>query len=66
MAAAPATGRTPELDRLLADADPWNAYADRINAKALAAGLVTADELARNRAACQAALARLTAQADAA
>ena len=59
MAAAPATGRTPELARLLADADAWNAYADRINAKALAAGLVTAEELERNRRASQAVLARL-------
>ena len=59
MSAAPATGRTPELARLLDDAQAWNAYADRMNAKALAAGLVTADELERNRQAAQAALDRL-------
>jgi hypothetical protein len=53
MSAAPATGRS-------ADADAWNAWADRINAKALAAGLVTAEQLAAQRTACQAALARLT------
>ena len=59
MAATPATDRTPELARLLADAAAWNAYADRINAKALAAGLVTAEELERSRKECQAAIRAL-------
>ena len=48
MAAVPATGRTDraqDLARHVTDADAWNAYAARMNAKALAAGLVTAAEL---------------------
>ncbi len=66
MAVVPATGRTDraqDLARRVADAEGWNAYAARMNAKALAAGLVTTDELARNRQASQAALAALTARA---
>ena len=59
MSATPATCRTADLDRLLADAVAWNRYAERMNAKVLAAGLVTAEELARDRQACQAALTRL-------
>ncbi len=61
MSATPARGRTPELDRLIADAEAWNAWAERMNAKALAAGLVTAEELERYRAAAQAARDRLAA-----
>jgi hypothetical protein len=59
MGALPATGRTPEVARLIADAEAWNAWAETINAKALAAGLVTAEELERYRRASQAALDRL-------
>ena len=59
MGTTPARGRTPELDRLIADANAWNAWAEKINAKALAAGLVTAEELELNRQASQAALDRL-------
>ena len=44
-----------------ADVAAWNAYAARMNAMALAAGLVTAAELARDRRASQAALVRLQA-----
>ena len=54
---------SPERAQLIADAEAWNRWAARMNAKALAAGLVTAAELARDRQASQAALARLQAQA---
>ncbi len=61
---ADGTERTIHAERaqFLADAAAWNRYARRMNAKALAAGLVTATELARDRRASQAALARLQAQ----
>ena len=67
-AATPATGRiqggvanvnTTNLDQLLADAEAWNRWAASVNAKALAAGLVTAAELARDRERGHAARARL-------
>ena len=53
---------SPERARLIADAEAWNAYAAGMNAKAVAAGLVTAAEIERNRQVSQAALARLSAQ----
>ena len=37
------------VHQLIADIEAWNCYAARMNAKALAAGLVTAEELARDR-----------------
>ncbi len=45
--------------RLIADAEAWNRYAARMNAKALRAGLVTAEELAQDRTAAEEALGRL-------
>lgn len=60
MAAVPASGRTQDLAQHIADAEAWNAYAARMNAKSVMAGLVTADEIARNRQTSQAALARLS------
>ena len=45
--------------RLIADAEGWNRYAARMNAKAIAAGLVTAEEVAQGRRASEEALARL-------
>ena len=66
MAVVPASGRTDRAQGLaqrIADAEAWNTYAARMNAKAVAAGLLTADEIARNRQASQAALASLRAQA---
>ena len=62
MAVVPASGRTDRAQGLaqrIADAEGWNAYAARMNAKALAAGLVTAAELARDRQASQVAQASL-------
>ena len=50
------------LTQLLEDAERWNAYAARMNAKALAAGIVTAEQLQQDRQASEAALARLRAQ----
>ena len=47
-----------ERAQILADIAAWNRWAAGINAKALAAGLVTAAELARDRQARQAALVR--------
>ena len=58
MAAVPAADRTHETAQRVADAEAWNRYAARWNAKALASGLVTAAKIARNRQASQAALAR--------
>ena len=62
MAAVPATSRTHDLTRLLEDAERWNAYAAKMNAKALAAGIVTAEQLERDRATTEANLARLRAR----
>ena len=62
MGAVTATSRTHDLTRLLEDAERWNAYAAKMNAKALAAGIVTAEQLERDRQASQAALARLRAR----
>ena len=45
--------------RLIADAAAWNRYAARMNAKAIAAGLVSAEEVAQARTAVEEALARL-------
>ena len=52
-----------ERAQALADIAAWNRWAARINAQALAAGLVTAAELARDRQASQTALVRLQAPA---
>ena len=35
----------PEVRQMLEESRRWNAYADRMNRKALAAGIVTADQL---------------------
>lgn len=48
-----------ELAQLVSDAQAWNRWASRINAKALAAGLVTAETLEANRQASRGASARL-------
>ena len=53
---------SPERARLIADAEAWNRYARRMNQKALERGLVTAEQLARDRQASEAALARLRAR----
>ena len=53
---------TPERARLIADAEAWNVYARRMNQKALERGLVTAEQLERDRQASEAALARLRAK----
>ncbi len=50
---------SPERARLLADVERWQAYAHRMNAKAIAAGLVTVEEVAQGRKAAEEALARL-------
>ena len=57
-----ATRRAHDLARLLEDAERWNAYAAKMNAKALAAGIVTAEQLERDRQATEANLARLRAR----
>ena len=62
MSAVTALGWTHDLARLLEDAERWNAYAAKMNAKALAAGIVTAEQLARDWQASEAALARLRAR----
>ena len=54
-----AADRAAAIARMLDDARRWNDWAERMNAKALAAGLVTAEELERNRQAAEAAIARL-------
>ena len=51
--------RAAAVARMLDDARRWNEWADRMNAKALAAGLVTAEQLERDRQSCEAAIARL-------
>ena len=50
---------SPERARLIADAEAWQAYAARMNAKAVAAGLVSAGEVAQGRTATEEALVRL-------
>ena len=50
---------SPERAQLLEDARRWNEWAEAMNAKAIAAGLVTAEEVAQGRTATEAALARL-------
>ncbi len=50
---------SPERARLITDAEAWNRYAARMNAKAIAAGLVSAEEVAQGRKAAEEALARL-------
>ena len=62
MATVTATSRTHDLARLLEDAERWNQWAARMNAKALAAGIVSAEQLARDRATTEANLARLRAR----
>ena len=66
MSATPAASRTADLDRLLADAAAWNRWADQMNQRALALGLVSPAELERDRAIAQAATARLQARLEAA
>ena len=72
MAAVTATGRTQasavsrdtalEIAQLISDAEAWNCYARKMNQRALERGLVTAEQLARDRATSEAALARLRAR----
>ena len=50
------------IHQMNADVEAWNCYAARINAKAITAGLVTAEEVARDRKQAQDALARLRGQ----
>ncbi len=50
---------SPERAQLIADAEAWQAYAARMNAKAIAAGLVSVEEVAQGRKAAEEALARL-------
>ena len=50
---------TPERAQLLEDARRWNEWAAKMNAKAIAAGIVTAEQVERDRQATQAALDRL-------
>ena len=49
-----------EIINLINDAEAWNRYAARMNARAIAAGLVTAEEVARARKATEEALTRLS------
>ena len=58
-APTPDADRRRDLDRLVADAEAWNAYAARMNEKAIAAGLVTREQVEQDRQATQAALDRL-------
>ena len=62
-APTPDADRRRDLDRLVADAEAWNAYAARMNEKAIAAGLVTREQVERDRAASRASLDRLTQKA---
>ena len=50
---------SPERAQLLADAERWQAYAARMNAKAVAVGLVSAEEVAQGRKAAEEALVHL-------
>ncbi len=59
MSTAPARDRIADLTQFVADAEAWNAYAARMNAKASAAGLVSAEEVAQGRKAAEEALGRL-------
>lgn len=52
----------PDQAQLLTDADRWNEYADRMNAKAIAAGIVDAEIVAANRRRSQLARAELLAR----
>ena len=47
------------IHQLIADVEAWNCYAARMNAKALAAGLVSEEELVVNRTCSQYHLDRL-------
>ena len=58
----PRIARSEDLTRLITDAEGWNRWAARMNAKALAAGIVTAEQLRRDRQATEANLARLRAR----
>ena len=62
-APTPDADRRRDLDRLVADAEAWNAHAARMNEKAIAAGLVTREQVERDRQASQAALDRLSQRA---
>ena len=59
MSATPATDWTHDLAQLLADAEAWNQWAAKMNEKAIAAGIVTREQVERDRQATQAALDRL-------
>ena len=50
---------SPERVQMIEDARRWNEWAARMNARAIAAGLVTAEEVAQGRIAAEAALTRL-------
>ena len=52
---------SPERAQRIDDAERWQAYARRMNDRAIAAGLVSPEEVAQGRARAQEALARLRA-----
>lgn len=52
-------GLPTDVAQMLAEADRWNVYADRMNRKALRLGLVTADQLAEAERAAKRAIRRV-------
>ena len=58
----PRIARSEDLTRLITDAEGWNRWAAWVNAKALARGIVTAEQLAQDRVTTEANLARLRAR----
>ena len=53
---------SPSREQMAADAERWNIYARKVNQRALERGLVTAEQLGRDRQASEAALGRLRAR----
>ena len=53
---------SPSREQMAADVRAWNIYARRMNQKALERDLVTAEQLAQDRATTEANLARLRAR----
>ena len=51
-----------EIRQLVVDAERWNRWAAKVNARAVASGLVTTEEVAQGREQAQDALARLRGQ----
>ena len=52
----------PSREQMAADVRAWNIYARKMNQRALERGLVTAEQLAQDRATTEANLARLRAR----